>query len=219
MATPRPLTDKQQAFIREYLVDLNGTQAAIRAGYSPKGANVAANDALTNPIIQAAIAAYRTRKLQSLDATTDRVLLELARLAFSDPRKLFGDDQRMRHPVEWDDDTAAAVSSVEVEDLFGVNADGDREVVGQLKKVKFWSKTAANDMLGKHLRLFLEQKDQGREISELLKSVLLEFQHHRLRQVTPEAEWTPMTPGTPPGLPAPPRPEDAAPPEKEAPQW
>lgn len=52
MSNTRTLTLKQAAFVREYLKDFNGTQAAIRAGYSPNGARQQASQLLTNPAIQ-----------------------------------------------------------------------------------------------------------------------------------------------------------------------
>jgi phage terminase small subunit len=75
--TPRPLTEKEAAFVREYLVDKNATQAAIRAGYSPRSAGQHGNDMLRRPVIKAALA----RELKAQAARTlikaDRVLLDI----------------------------------------------------------------------------------------------------------------------------------------------
>src|SRR3954466_9694923 len=82
-----PLNDRQARFVAEYLVDLNATQAAIRAGYSPASARTQAADLLTNPNISAAIAEAQAARSRRTEVTADRVVLELARVAFGDPRR------------------------------------------------------------------------------------------------------------------------------------
>jgi phage terminase small subunit len=79
-----PLTLRQKRFVSEYLIDLNGKQAAIRAGYSPKTAEVQASQTLSMPKVQAAIAAAMARRSQRTEITQDTVLRELAVLAQSD---------------------------------------------------------------------------------------------------------------------------------------
>src|SRR3954466_14333647 len=83
-----PLNDRQARFVAEYLVDLNATQAAIRAGYSPASARTQAADLLTNPNISAAIAEAQAARSRRTEVTADRVVLELARVAFGDPRRV-----------------------------------------------------------------------------------------------------------------------------------
>lgn len=68
------LTPKQEAFVREYLVDLNATQAAIRAGYSQKTANEQASRLLAKVSIQEAVAAGRSARAQKLEVTAEQVL-------------------------------------------------------------------------------------------------------------------------------------------------
>ena len=97
------LNPQQQAFVQEYLVDLNATQAAIRAGYSQKSARSMASQLLTKLNIQEAIAAARIRQQERTQITADRVLLEVARLSFYDPRKFFRDDGSPECGSESDD--------------------------------------------------------------------------------------------------------------------
>lgn len=78
------LTPKQARFAEEYLIDLNGTQAAIRAGYSPKTAYSMGNKNLKNPAIKALIEKNRARLQQQTEITQARVLNELAAIAFAD---------------------------------------------------------------------------------------------------------------------------------------
>lgn len=79
------MTPKQEAFVREYLIDLNATQAAIRAGYSEKTAHVIGHENLSKPEIAEAIAAAMNSRSDRTEVTADMVLNELAMLAFYDP--------------------------------------------------------------------------------------------------------------------------------------
>lgn len=81
------LTPKQVRFIEEYLVDLNGTQAAIRAGYSPDSATVQASKMLTLPKIQEALTAKQSKRSARLEVSVDRIEKELARIAFADMKR------------------------------------------------------------------------------------------------------------------------------------
>lgn len=82
------LTPKQQRFVDEYLIDLNGAQAAIRAGYSPATAKQIAAENLSKPYLQLAIAEARKRQQERTGITADRVLRELTDVALADPREL-----------------------------------------------------------------------------------------------------------------------------------
>lgn len=77
------LTPKQEAFVHEYMLDLNATQAAIRAGYKPKAASVQGHELLRYPKVQAAISAIQAEKARKFGIGLDTVLIELAHLAFS----------------------------------------------------------------------------------------------------------------------------------------
>ena len=82
------LTDLQQRFVDEYLVDLNGTQAAIRAGYSADTARQMASENLSKPYIQIAIVDARKRQQARTHIEADRVVLEAWNIVFADPREL-----------------------------------------------------------------------------------------------------------------------------------
>src|ERR1700719_1347083 len=79
-------------FAHEYLVDLNGSRAAIAAGYSENGAHVRASELLRNRKVQELIEKLTVERVKKVDLSDERVLRELCRLAFSDPRKFFNDD-------------------------------------------------------------------------------------------------------------------------------
>ena len=88
------LTDKQQRFVAEYLIDANATQAAIRCGYHAKTAHVQGSRLLRNVKVKAAIRRAQARTLGKLELTAERVLQELARVAFSTVQDHF--DRRRR---------------------------------------------------------------------------------------------------------------------------
>lgn len=111
------MTPKQIAFVREYLVDKNATQAAIRAGYSAKTASAIGEENLRKPDIRHAIDSAMSDIATKLGITAERVLKERARIAFSDTRKLMHADGRMKLPSELDEDTAAAIVSFKIDEL------------------------------------------------------------------------------------------------------
>lgn len=108
-----------------------------------------------------------TRSDRYLAAMNDRaewaiemVLKELRAIGFSDVRQLFNDDGSMKPPHEWPDGTAAAVASVETDELYeGVGK--EREQIGITRKVKLWEKTKSLELLGKNMRMFVERVDIG----------------------------------------------------------
>jgi hypothetical protein len=84
MGTDRGLTPKQAAFVREYLVDLNGTQAAIRAGYSPATANEQAARLLAHANVREAVDAGKAARAQAVEITAETVLRGLLAEAQAD---------------------------------------------------------------------------------------------------------------------------------------
>lgn len=82
------LTPKQREFVEQYLIDLNATQAAIRAGYSVRTADAIGGENLGKPAIQVAIAARRAEMVRATGLTPERVVEDLARVAFADAREL-----------------------------------------------------------------------------------------------------------------------------------
>lgn len=147
----RKMTPKQQRFVEEYMVDLNGTQAAIRAGYSAKTANEIGSRLLTNVNVALALQKAMKERQNRTQITADRVLQELARLAFSDLRRAFNEDGSLKLPQEWDDDTAAAMAGVDTQTT-SVSA-GDEEAPLSLttKKIKVFDKGAALTLAMRHL--------------------------------------------------------------------
>lgn len=157
-AKPAELTDKQAAFCAEYLIDLNATQAAIRAGYSAKTARVTAQQLLTKPHVEERLRVLMNERATRTQVTADRVISEVARLGFSDLRKLFDEHGALLPVSQWPDDVAPAIAAVEVDELF--EGFGENRIqVGYTKKVKLWDKGKALEMLGRHLKLWVERHE------------------------------------------------------------
>lgn len=151
------LTDKQARFVEEYLIDLNATQSAIRAGYSEKTAYSVGHENLSKPEIAAAIVAAKEARSQRTEITQDRVLQELARIGFSDLRNVLTATGNLASPQEWDDETAASISSVEILTKPGPIAENGEREVEHLAKIKVWDKNSALEKLGKHLGMFTDK--------------------------------------------------------------
>ena len=151
------LTEHQKRFCDEYLIDLNATQAAIRAGYSKKTAKVIGSENLTKPDIAARIEKRRASQIKRTEITADRVLLELARIAFVDGSAFA---------------TITARGKVKFTPTDELTND-QRAVIAGVKNGKFGTEIKTNDkvraleLLGKHLGLFDSgslQPDEGVQI-------------------------------------------------------
>lgn len=162
------LTPKQQRFVDEYLIDLNATQAAIRAGYSAKSAEVQGARLLSNAKVKAAVDEAVAARAERTGITADRVLQEYAKLGFSDIRGFFTPGGNLMPIEDLPDDLAAAISSVEVvtKTLPGTATETleDQPHGGALKragaeveythKLKLWDKGRALDSIARHLGMF-----------------------------------------------------------------
>lgn len=133
----------------------NATHAALAAGFSPKSASCQGSRLLKNVKVKQYLDSRRAAVLTKVGLTTERTLLEVARLAYSDPRRLFRPDGSLKPIHELDDDTAATIASIEVDEI---RAEG--VVVGHTKKVKHWDKGAALDKAMKHLGLYERDNEQ-----------------------------------------------------------
>lgn len=162
------LTDKQVKFCEEYLLDLNGTQAAIRAGYSRNTAKEIASENLTKPNIQEYIT-ERQRELQEATGISQkRVLEEYAKVAFLDIRKLYTVDGALKSIHDLDDDIAGALAGVETQDIKVSDPTSEEEIItGQTKKVKTYDKVKALDSLARHLGIFGKDNEQSRPVTNI----------------------------------------------------
>jgi len=160
----RRLTDKQKVFVKEYLIDLNASQAASRAGYSKKSFAKIGFQLLEKTRIQEEIQKALNRRAKRTKVNQDNVVLELAKLALSD----------MRSFVEWGASGVKLIDSTELsEEDTACIAEVSETVTkdGGSIKFKLHDKKGALELLGKHLGIFKEKveltgKIEIRELSD-----------------------------------------------------
>jgi phage terminase small subunit len=146
----RDINIKLQKFVKAYLETNNGTKAAIAAGYSVKTAGAAASRLLKNVKVKEMMAAPIAKAAAETEVTVARLVKELSRIAFLDIRKLFDSNGHLLPLDQLDDDTAAALAGVDIDDLYE-GFGQDREKVGVTKKVRTASKLDAIGKLLAHL--------------------------------------------------------------------
>ena len=144
------MTKKQKRFVEEYLIDLNATQAAIRAGYSPKTAKDIGCENLAKPNISDAIDKAMAERSRRTGINQDRILLELARIGLAKITDVVDPDTGKILPDASDDDLAC-IQSIKIKpNEFGTE-----------REVKLYDKKSALVDLGKHLGLFKDKVELG----------------------------------------------------------
>ena len=147
------LTAKQERFCNEYLVDFNGTQAAIRAGYSKKTAYAIAEQNLRKLEIQSFIKAKQSDFSKKNEITREMVLEGYRRLAFYDARKFYDMNGNLLQVPDLDEETAFALSGFEVMEEKGGDGEGNQVLLGYTKKIKMSDRKGALDSICKVLGL------------------------------------------------------------------
>jgi phage terminase small subunit len=157
------LNARQRAFIHEYLKDKNATQAAIRAGYSASTARQIGSRLLTQVDIKRAVLAAEADLIARVQVEThvtlERVIREIARAAFFDPRKFFTAAGELKPITELDDETAAALAGFDVTELFHGGGTA-RRLAGYVKRVRLADRKGYLDMLMKHLGGYRRDNEQ-----------------------------------------------------------
>jgi Phage terminase, small subunit len=153
------LTAKQEKFIQEYLIDLNATQAAIRAGYSAKTAEVIAFENLRKPYLQAAIQEAMQERAKRTQVTQDMIVNELAKIAFSD----------LKSVVSWTKDGKIIVKPSDEVDGTIMSEISETEInygdyIKRTKKVKLHDKLRALELLGRHQGMFKDNLNINAEV-------------------------------------------------------
>lgn len=152
------LTPRQACFVQEYLVDLNATQAAIRAGYSRRGATAQGSRLLANAKVAAKLSTAQAKRAERVEISADMVLRELALIGFANMgdymRATTGGDPYLDF-ADLSREQTAVLSEVTIEDFTDGRGDDAREV----KRVKFklCDKRAALVDIGKHLGMFVDR--------------------------------------------------------------
>lgn len=145
------LTEKQQRFVENYLIDLNATQAAIRAGYSERTAKNIGYEQLQKPEVIEAIAAAQAARSKRTKIDADWVLTRLAEAAEADLNDIYDEHQNLRPISEWPAIwRKGLIVGIEVDELFEGRGE-DREHIGRLRKVRQVDRTKHLELIGKHV--------------------------------------------------------------------
>ena len=150
-ASEASLTPRQAAFVSEYIVDLNGTQAAIRAGYSPTSAAESASEFLSNSKISAEIAKLKAQRLSRINITADSVLHEMSMLALSRIDHYVVTDEGQVTLAEGAPENAmAAVQSIKRKTRVYYDKARNAEVREYDVEIRLWNKPEPLKLMGRH---------------------------------------------------------------------
>lgn len=156
------LTAKQKRFCEEYLIDLNATQAAIRAGYSPHTANEQGNRLLTNVSVRSYVDKAIAERSRRTGINADRVIIELAKIALVNPKNVIDFTKAgVKHDAP--DEDLAAVQSVKVKEMNTNKGDSIE------REVRLYDKTKALELLGKHLGMFKDNVNVNANVNSTKK--------------------------------------------------
>lgn len=160
------MTPKQQRFVEEYLIDLNATQAAIRAGYSAKSAEVQGSRLLSNAKVQAAVTESQAKRAEQTGIDASYVLNRLVEIDQMDVLDIMNDDMSLKAISEWPKVWRRYLSGFDVAEMFEGRGE-DREMVGILKKIKWPDKVKNLELLGKHIgvQAFKEKIEHSGEMA------------------------------------------------------
>lgn len=188
------MTPKQRAFVGEYMIDLNATAAAKRAGYSPKTAMQIGEQNLRKVEIKAAIKVSSDARAARTEITADKVLRELAKIGFGDIRDLFTSEGHIRRVEDMEPTVSAMIQSIEVV----VRKADDGTGSEQTAKIKLWDKLAALDKMGRHLGLFSDSTSKSQDSAATLAQEMIRLSAEdfsrkisRLMGLVPGVEATP----------------------------
>jgi phage terminase small subunit len=161
------LTDKQRLFVLEYTVDFNATAAARRAGYSQKTARQIGAQNLSKLNIKEALQEAIQERAERTKVDADRVVLELERLGFYDPRSVLSwgpDGFRIKDSADLSDADARIVASVSE----------SPSKWGWRRQIKFYDRLKALELLGKHLGMFTEQVEVNTPVKGSVRMIRIE---------------------------------------------
>ncbi|HCF3055810.1 TPA: terminase small subunit [Pseudomonas aeruginosa] len=167
------LTKKQRLFVDEYLIDLNATQAAIRAGYSTRRATEIGYQLLQRPEVAQAIQAAMAERSKRTEVEADYVIRRLREIDEMDVLDILEDDGSFRSIRDWPRAWRQFLSGIEIAELFEGCGD-DRRIAGVLRKVKWPDKLRNLELLSRHvgtesaaLDLELKRLDVAKKRAEL----------------------------------------------------
>jgi phage terminase small subunit len=144
---PKLKNPKHEIFCQEYVARFNGTQAAIKAGFSPKTADQQASRLLTKVKIKERVEELKVKREKRLEVTADKVIKEIARIAFFDTAKLYDENGNLLDIQDLDEDSAHAIAGIEFTSY------GKDDNLKQVTKYRVNDKARMLELLTKHVSL------------------------------------------------------------------
>ncbi len=162
------LTGKQERFCREYMIDFNATQAAIRSGYSKKTAGSIGQENLTKPEIFKRIELLQEELRNKAELTAEMIIEELRALCFYNIQDFVDTGNSIKDITKLSRKLTRPITGIKVTESFTKNASGkmDKEVTTELK---FTDKRGALVDLGRHLGIFEKDNEQGKTIIKVTR--------------------------------------------------
>ena len=142
---PKKLTAKQEMFCQEYLIDLNATQAAIRAGYSTKTAKEQGYENFTKPHISSRISALKAERSESVAINAKYVLNRLVEIDSLDVIDILDDSGCIKAIKLWPKSWRTSISGLDIQEMLG------NDIMSVIKKIKWPDKLRNLELLGKHV--------------------------------------------------------------------
>lgn len=166
------ITLKQEIFAHEYVKNGGNASEAYRATYNtgrmkPRTIWRNSHELLKNNKVATMVADLRSELNRELQISAAQTLKEIARIAFSDIRRLFDENGNLKNIADLDDDTAAAIASIDVV----TTGSGDK--IQCVTKIRFWDKNSAMEKLGKHFRMFVDKVEHSADdgLTRLLREI------------------------------------------------
>jgi phage terminase small subunit len=171
------LNAKRRKFVREYLLDLNATQAAIRAGYSRKTAGEIGHRLLKKVEIKKAIQRGMDAKAKRYEISQRRILEELAIVAYSDLKHYMDIDPdtgaiRAKGFEDMPEKTSRALRAIKEDRVIKEDADGHKVTVFDKIRFELHDKLKALELLGKHIGMFADKMDLSGDVSVTVKKII-----------------------------------------------
>jgi phage terminase small subunit len=173
------LTPKQELFVLEYLKDFNATQAAIRAGYSEKSAEVIGHENLRKPNIREAIKSAKIERTERVKIDADWVMQRLAEESFADINDLFDDNGDLRPVKDWPKVWRTGL-------IAGIDVTTVGDTLHRVTKIRLSDRLRRIELLGKHVdvQAFRERVDVHKYDHESALDQLDDQEEHERSQTT-----------------------------------
>ncbi|EOL9004667.1 terminase small subunit [Cronobacter turicensis] len=157
------LTDKQELFCREYLIDLNATQAAIRAGYSENTARKIGSENLSKPDIAQRIIDLKSERNERVEVNADYVLRRLVEIDQMDAADILDDEGGLLPLSAWPKVWRTSLSGFDLNRLRMAGKNDDEDIETTIQKIKWPDKVKNLELLGKHISVMAFKEQAAHE--------------------------------------------------------